>query len=132
MRPVLLMERPVFIPYTCAVCGVGGGAREWFIDIGIDNDASVDLRSQGAIYFCNICVFNFITEVHVAVSKWEEEHGRSDNELDSSTSELEPSSDGSVEAEQLSSDTSEQTASVPESDDDEHGFGIKSLSFGIS
>lgn len=75
VRPVQLMPRPVFPPYVCAQCGVGGGdSREWFIDIGVDNNMALDLRDQGAIYFCNICALNFITDVNRLNTAWLHEH----------------------------------------------------------
>lgn len=125
VRPVQLLERPLFLPFTCAHCGVGGGKdREWFIDLGIDNEIALDLRDQGAVYLCNICIFNFMNEVNSLAARWQEEHGdngRGIVEPDSSISEFEPSGDESIRTEQPSSHPSEQVVSVPESDDDADG-----------
>jgi hypothetical protein len=67
------METPVFIPYTCIRCGLGNGQREWFIDIGIDNEMALDNRNHGAIYYCNECIYNFISDVRSLVSDYNED-----------------------------------------------------------
>lgn len=71
VRPVQLMEFPVFPPYTCKKCGVGNGFRNWFIDIGVDNDMPLDPRLQGAIYLCDQCTHDFIEDVQREELKYE-------------------------------------------------------------
>jgi len=75
MRPVFLSEVPIFIPYTCKRCGVGpGNERKYFIDIGVDNDMSLDMREQGAIYFCNECFKNLVTDAQILIHQYDLEH----------------------------------------------------------
>jgi hypothetical protein len=70
------MEQPVFTPYVCKKCGVGvgGEGRIYFIDVGIDDDINEDYRDHGAIYFCNLCAHNFITEIITVIQNWNDEH----------------------------------------------------------
>jgi len=58
-RPYIIMEKPVMTPYVCIQCGLGAGAREWFVDLGFTVDQYFDVNNQ-AIYLCNEC-YNAMT-----------------------------------------------------------------------
>jgi hypothetical protein len=53
---VNILERPIFPPYQCIVCGVGDPRqRKWFVDTQINLDNIFNPQNHGSIYLCNEC-----------------------------------------------------------------------------
>lgn len=50
-----VMLSPVYPPYCCIVCGVGGRNRKWFADLNLAIDNYFNPVNDGAIYVCNEC-----------------------------------------------------------------------------
>lgn len=53
---VNVLERPIFPPYQCLVCGVGNpNERKWFVDTQFNLDNLFNPQNHGSIYLCNEC-----------------------------------------------------------------------------
>ena len=62
MRPITIHERPIFVPYVCIQCGLGGAPRTWFVDLGFAIDHYFN-TGNNAIYLCNECYNNLTVSV---------------------------------------------------------------------
>lgn len=73
VRPFVVLENPTFPPYVCIQCGVGHGRREWFVDLGLALDHYFN-TDNAAVYLCNECYFDMVSEVGKLVQKFRKDH----------------------------------------------------------
>ena len=73
VRPVTIHEKPIFVPYVCIQCGLGGPPRDWFVDLGfaIDHYFQAD---NAAVYLCNECYFNITDSVGRLLYQFRQDH----------------------------------------------------------
>lgn len=62
VRPVTIHEKPIFVPYVCIQCGLGGPPRTWFVDLGFALDHYFNTGNT-ACYLCNECYSNMTDSV---------------------------------------------------------------------
>lgn len=80
VRPVTISAAPPFHPFICLRCKLGTGAREYFVDLGLDISGEFNPMYEGSIFYCNECAKNLVTDLIQAIAKWDLEHAPWDGE----------------------------------------------------